>query len=156
VKSLRAMILRSAERSDEPYFTQQTGGLTRGITLRRMQHATGESVGRFPPGFIGQSRSQVIRRTLRICRENIAYNTLLYNSHGCCCYPNICRARTWGHVSGRRLSSPLEKAAPTSNPRNSLAWVDKGEEQPHPTGRSVKSCYQRHAGNSLRRSVRHS
>jgi hypothetical protein len=76
--------------------------------------------------------------------------------HGCCCYPNICRARTWGHVSGRRLSSPLEKAAPTSNPRNSLAWVDKGEEQPHPTGRSVKSCYQRHAGNSLRRSVRHS
>ncbi len=43
VKSLRAITLRSASRSDEPYFTQQTGGLTLGITLRRMQHTTSES-----------------------------------------------------------------------------------------------------------------
>jgi hypothetical protein len=31
------------------------------------------------PGFIGQSRNQVIRQILRTCRENIAYNTLQYN-----------------------------------------------------------------------------
>jgi hypothetical protein len=35
--------------------------------------------GRFSPGFIGQLHSQVLRRTLRTCRDNIAYNTLQYN-----------------------------------------------------------------------------
>ena len=35
--------------------------------------------GRFSPGFIGQSHSQILRRTLRTYRDNIAYNTLPYN-----------------------------------------------------------------------------
>ena len=35
--------------------------------------------GRFSPVFIGQSHSQVLRRTLRTYRNNIVYNTLPYN-----------------------------------------------------------------------------
>ena len=33
---------------------------------------------RLSPGFIGQSHSLVLRRILRTCPENIAYNTLPY------------------------------------------------------------------------------
>ena len=64
--------------SDEPYFTQQTGGLTWGLHCEECSTPLGNR-GRLSPGFIGKSRSQVIRRILRTCRENIAYNTLQYN-----------------------------------------------------------------------------
>jgi nitroreductase len=61
-----------------------------------MQHATGESFGRFSPGFIGQSHSQVLRRTLRTWRDNIAYNTLPYNFSRMLLLPLIVAARSLG------------------------------------------------------------
>ena len=71
---------RSARLFDGPCFTQQTGGLTWGITLRKMQHAQ-VNRGRLSGEFIGQSRAinRPLRRILRTCQENTAYNTLPYN-----------------------------------------------------------------------------
>jgi hypothetical protein len=57
VKSLRAINRCSAKLSDEPCFTQQTGGLTWGITLREMQHAQ-LNRDRLSREFIGQSRAR--------------------------------------------------------------------------------------------------
>ena len=43
VKSLRAIICAAQRGLTSRYFTQQTGGLTWGITLRRMQYTTDEA-----------------------------------------------------------------------------------------------------------------
>jgi hypothetical protein len=72
-------ILRSAKRSERAIFHATNRGSKRGGSHCEECSTPLVNRGRFSPGFIGQSHSQVLRRTLRTCRENIAYNTLPYN-----------------------------------------------------------------------------
>jgi hypothetical protein len=65
--------------SDERVFHATNRGSNVGDHIAKHAACSGDSGSIYRPGFIGQSRSQTLRRILRTCRRNIAYNSLPYN-----------------------------------------------------------------------------
>ena len=92
VKSLRAISMHAAKRLRRAVFHATNRGSNAGVTLRATQLGLGK-LDRASTQIYWRNRSQVLRRILRTCRENIAYNTLPYNSARMLLLPHAARSR---------------------------------------------------------------